>query len=443
MYAMNPPYLFPKRRLNLLSKLFYFRNLLGFAINPNVRYFESHGDRFSHGMVHKVSIHQSAHILTDENPAIQRMWKMLIRDCPDLEQLQFGGPISPFPVDVHHLLGGRWPRLATLTLSNGVVDWDPIHAVRVDTENQKRPFIEFLECHPSLQNLTLAPRTIDVVHLSSISPEALPCLKQFSGTYAQLQALPSHFLSRLESVTFREELQPFQMYHLSTSGLLRSFEMLQTVRLPVMMDTMSVLVSLIKALGSSCPRLSRFEVCCANKTSFTLEGLARTFRNFTRLRDLEVILVQQPTDTMEALSSAAIELAKVNLRLETVRLTLLPPRELDAGEDALAVALSPPIYRTGEEPVIGRFTFMRDGHGLPVKFWALEKQGVSWPPFLGLRKYMQQRCYERDLRVPIVHVNDTLFGILAERSKAGEDLRMLTLCSVVLTVTVSAMALSW
>jgi hypothetical protein len=96
-----------------------------------------------------------------------------------------------------------------------------------------------------------------------------------------------------------------------------------------------------------------------------------------------------------------------------------------------------------EEPAVGKFTIMRDGHGIPIKFWARERQSVIWPPFLKLRKYSKERRYERDLRTKNVHVSNSIIGIIGERSKAGEELRLLALCSMAMMVTVGAVAFSW
>ena len=77
----------------------------------------------------------------------------------------------------------------------------------------------------------------------------------------------------------------------------------------------------------------------------------------------------------------------------------------------------------------GRFTLVTDTHGLPLSLAAHEQQCVAWPMGLGVSS--SSRKYVSDLRpVGTPGREEGLVGLLTEKSAAGEEVRMILFCTV-------------
>jgi hypothetical protein len=170
------------------------------------------------------------------------------------------------PTDAHLLVEGRWPKLRQLTLGDVSIDW--LHGPVDPT--QKRPFITWLEAHPSLESLNLSRHTIQSAHLSDLDSTGFQ-LSSFSGTMQQLQALP-HIHSSLKSVSFREPLLTRDISPQAVASLLQGLSSLTELRISFMLHSMYDSGNLLRSLIVSCPRLQHVDLTCGSKPSFQLVG---------------------------------------------------------------------------------------------------------------------------------------------------------------------------
>jgi len=108
----------PSQRSHLLE----FKNLRGFSLTLKYGYYTHHSDDFQ-----------------DALPFDGRLWDMLIRRSPDLEELHvLGGPLI-LDGTVHPLCNARWPLLHSLSLGDLMLDWSS----GPGPMSSKRPFIAF------------------------------------------------------------------------------------------------------------------------------------------------------------------------------------------------------------------------------------------------------------------------------------------------------------
>ena len=364
---------------------------------------------------------------------------MLRDNCPDLENLTVGDRVSPFPNDVHFLIGAHWPKLRNLTLGNAVVDWDH----RPPVPGEKRPFIKFLEDHPTLHSLTLSPRSILAAHLETLAADSLPLLREFHGKLAQLQSLPQ--IMQLETVTIREDLGAHESYQLATSGMIKGLSSLRELNLSFLMETVCITNTLLKALVASCPQLHHLSLYCGKQPSIHLDSLSRSMRGFKNLRSLDLTIVHHPRET-STLAATATEIAKVNLQLEKINLALIPPRpppvhvsSMGDESDVNAFVESTEMEEKGNH-VTGSYTLSREQNGTPQTMVAIEsRESRSLWPFSWERK-MKRRRYELDLRPGSVSRAD-LITIITEKTRAGEELRFLTICGTLTSVMMFGAAL--
>lgn len=212
-----------------------------------------------------------ATLFIEDEPTFHKFWDMLIRRCPDLEDLTIDGT-SSVPTDIHHLVEGRWPKLRQLTLGDVCIDWIP----RPMNPGEKRPFINFLEAHPHLESVNLSRHTIQPIHFAALDPVSLGKVKTFSGTHQQLQALPQ-IHPVLESVTFRDPVETREVSAPTVATLLRDLTSLTELRISFTLHSMYDSGNLLRSLIQSCPQLRHLELTCAHKPSFQLVSLDRAW----------------------------------------------------------------------------------------------------------------------------------------------------------------------
>ncbi|KAK7045618.1 hypothetical protein VNI00_007451 [Paramarasmius palmivorus] len=389
----------------LNSHLFDFNDLRGFTFMLKSGFFENHPEMF----------------FEEEQPVSRRFWEMLLERCPNLEEFGIDG-ISTFPTEAHQILEGRWPKLRKLTLGDVVVDRPNIAP--------RSPFVDFLEAHPLLEDLSLSRANISHTELSNLNPDIFK-LRSFSGTLEQLQAL-SHVHHDLESVTFRESMQTREVTSLVVAGLLQRLTSLTKLKISFTLHSMYDSGNLLKSLISSCPNLRHLELICGHRPSFQIDTFSKTIRGFTKLRVLHLSIVRYPGD--ENLASGAARIAMANPRLEKFTLTFLPmkyPISLP-----FSMSLFPFTLRTKAS---GHFTLTCDNHGLPLTLRAFERRRFVWP--MGLGYSYRTRRYVSDLR-PAGSPSRRkkgfkgLISLLSENSAAGEELRMIVFCAFLVCLAV-------
>ncbi|KAF8070018.1 hypothetical protein FPV67DRAFT_1485811 [Lyophyllum atratum] len=389
------------------SHLFDFVDLIGFSLTLKAGFYDTHMDMF----------------LDEDSASSRQLWDMLIHRCPDLEELTIEG-ISTLPTDVHTLVQGRWPKLRKLALGDVSTDWIP---GAVD-QTEKRPFISFLEAHPTLDSLSLSRYTIQPAHLATLDPGSLQ-LSSFSGTLQQLQALP-YLQPHLKSVTFRDPMQTREISAQAVASLLQGLSHLTELKISFNLHSMYDSGNLLRSLITSCPNLRHLELTCGNKPSFQLDAFSKNVRGFPKLRTLHLTIVKYPGD--ETLSAGAARIAKANPRLIKFSLTFIPPAY------PLPLPFSLP-YLPFPFPAraTGSFRLTCDHHGLPVSLVGLEHFRRIWPCGLGVSSSSRQ--YVRDLR-PLSAPGRrktgwrAAVGLVFEHSSAGEEMRMIIFCGLLVSL---------
>ncbi|KAG6850443.1 hypothetical protein H0H93_013315 [Arthromyces matolae] len=335
------------------SHLFDFDNLLGFSLTLKHGFYDTHMDTF----------------LDEDTASSRQLWDMLIHRCPNLEELVIEG-VSTLPTDFQALVRGRWPKLRKLALGDVSIDWTPVPP---DQPN-KRPFITFLEAHPSLESLSLSRYNVLPAHLRTIQ---------------QLQALPYHH-SHIKSVTFRD---PMLTREISTQA--------------------------VAALLQGLPHLTELK-----------DAFSKTIRGFPKLQTLNLTIVKYPGDG--SLSAGAARIARANPRLAKFSLTFIPPNY----PLSLPFSLPHPPFPLPARST-GSFELTTDRHGLPLSLLGLEQFRLVWPFGLGVSS--SSRRYVRDLRPMSVQGRKKtgwrgLLGLLTEPSAAGEEMRMIVFCGLLVSL---------
>ncbi|TFK44191.1 hypothetical protein BDQ12DRAFT_620074 [Crucibulum laeve] len=385
------------------SHLFDFVDLKGFYLTLKSGFYESHIDMF-----------------LDDEPTFHRFSEMLVQKCPNLEELTIDGA-SSVPTDIHFLVEGRWPKLRKLMLGDVCIDWIP----RPMNPGEKRPFIAFLEDHPHLESLSISRHTIQPIHFSALGPTSLGRVTSFSGTHQQLQALP-HLHCSLESVTFVDPVETREVSAPTVASLLRELTSLTELRIAFTLHSMYDSGNLLRSLIQSCPNLRHLELTCGHKPSFQLDAFAKTIRGFPKLRTLHLTIVKYPGD--ETLATGATRIARSNPRLNKFSLTFIPP----VHPVPLPFAIP---YRPFSFPAraSGCFELSCDQHGLPLSLHAMEHNRLVWPWGLGVssttKKYVQDL---RPLGAPGRRKTGLrgVLNLLFERSSAGEEMRMIVFCTL-------------
>jgi hypothetical protein len=397
---------------------------------------------------HFSSFERSAPAPAEELPAYYKFWDMLINKCPDLEELSIEGTYGN-PADAAMLIEGHWPKLRKLYLGDVVCDWPT--AVQPSAAG-KRPFIEFLEAHPSLRTLSLSRHTISPGHLTTLDALALPNLTEFEGTFDQLRALsPIH--SSLKGVAFRDPIPTRELAPLSIGGMLQGLPSLTDLRIVFVVHSVYDTGGLLRSLILSCPKLRRLDLTFAHKPSFYLvspplalksaqtlsfsvlsqkDFFAKSIRSLTKLEALSLSVVKSPGE--EPIYACASRIARTSPGLYHFKLTFLPPSFPLALPFAFSLPFTLPPAREH-----GAYTVHRDAHGISVNLSAHERKDRFWP--LGLYISHSIRRYVLDLRPsghPGLRVSGLrgLLGLAVDNGKAGEELRMLALCFLLIVLSI-------
>ena len=204
-----------------------------------------------------------------EFPAEPKLWDMLIRRSPDLEELHIGG--APFISEqaVRPLCYARWHKLHSLSLGDILLDWNPRPGV-------KSPFITFLEAHPQLRSLRTSRAALNPAFLSSLVPGSLPELTHFSGAVEHLQGLaPIH--QQISSVALDEPLVIRDFAPSLLASVLRGLKSLTELRVCFVFQSAYEGGSLVRSIAHACPGLTKLEVICTRRSSFTIVRLLYCF----------------------------------------------------------------------------------------------------------------------------------------------------------------------
>ncbi|KAH7888860.1 hypothetical protein F5I97DRAFT_1856149 [Phlebopus sp. FC_14] len=389
------------------SYLFQFKNLRGFTLNLKRGFYERYAD-------------------LQELPSEHRLWDMLIRRSPDLEELHIAGtPFSPLH-PVHPLCHARWPCLHTLFLGDILLDWEPRAGV-------KPPFISFLEAHPGLRSLRTSRAALNPALLSFLEPGSLPKLTHFGGCLEHLQGLASVH-HQLTSVALDQPLVIRDLAPLLVPGVLQGLRFLTELRICFVFQSAYEGGSLIRSIVYACPGLVNFEVICAQRPSFTIDTISKTIRALPRLRHLRVTVVRSAHE--DSLPVCAALVARTNPRLHTFSITFIPPSL------PLPVPFGMSICRRGGDPghpyaETGNYVLKTDDHGLLTSVICTERRPslslpfpISTLPMITLgnsrrftNRSIKKYSYTLDMRPGAKKKRG--WRLLLERSAAGEEVRVL------------------
>lgn len=388
---------------------------------------------------------------------------MLTTSCPDLEELCLDGLGSWPTTEPLPLLQARWPKLHKLTLGDIIVDLGAVHGINSLDDQEKHPFIEFLAAHPKLDSLRTSRFALSPTGLSALDEEALPELKEFSGTLEQLQILRRHHTS-LTSVGFHEPMMMRDITPLAVSAVLQGIPNLTTLRISFVLHSMYESGSLLRSLAGCCPRLERLELVCGHKPSFPVESFSKAITHLPRLRMFDLSTVHFPGDA--SLADNAVLLARLNPRLHAFTITHLPAHTAVPTLPSLPFSTNTTSSfsstTSGQYAQMhsGTFTIVPDEHGLPVYLYAVERRTSWWGLFWPIGVVLRLCCgtykgtvkrYRVDLRPGYLRRSarrrasvslgkepgvvgvagrdwgewlSDLMGLLGERSAAGEELRV-------------------
>ncbi|RPD74207.1 hypothetical protein L226DRAFT_535673 [Lentinus tigrinus ALCF2SS1-7] len=354
------------------SSLFKFTDLLGFSLSLK--------DGFYAHSLHLPS--------RESEPVFTRLWDMLTLHCPNLESLRIAGNLSE-PSDATRLYLANWPNLRHLTL--GALVWTATVPGQAHTTSD---FKDFLERHPTIESLHLLGRpSTNQVDLSTVSPDALPNLKEFTGSFGLLRMLvdrvhpddsaaagqpqvqnptqnqqsssaPTTPLSKtLQRVCFPHVMQLRDLTPLAISRVLLGLHALTSIKVTFAIQGGYDSNGVFRTLVASCPHLLDMDITCINQPSFFLDAFANSLRGLSRLRTLSLALVRMPGE--EPMHIGASRIALANPRLKSFSIAFIPAQ----GSSDMP---SPPI----EE---GTFDLTCDSHGIPVCLDVSQRYAVLWP----------------------------------------------------------------
>ena len=214
-----------------------------------------------------------------ENAVVyNRIWDMLIHRSPNLQSLTIEGEWDQ-PVYAGRLLEANWPKLQSLSLT-------PVW-FRQSIQEGSQDMIEFLERHPSIQELSLKRARVD---LSLMSPDALPNLRLFNGRLEHLRELgirgqpfnalglqnPSTQLSSsplsktLETLVIPDAMALREITPLAISTMLLGLRSLTSLTLTFSLESGYDYNGIFRTVVSSCPQLLHLDLSCIGKHSFYL-----------------------------------------------------------------------------------------------------------------------------------------------------------------------------
>ncbi|KAA1471736.1 hypothetical protein DENSPDRAFT_837798 [Dentipellis sp. KUC8613] len=352
-------------------------------------------------------------------PGYHRLWDMLIKRCPHLQELELDGDSPDDPVDAQRLTRGRWPDLRKLVLGNVVIDWHT--AVNPAS---KRPFITFLEEHCGIETLHLVGHQPSVAApdlLSAVQPEALPVLTEFHGSLQQIQALQNK--KTLTSICVPDTIVLREGTPLSVSTVLNQIPSLTSLTLTFGLEHGYDNGSMLHALISACPQLQHLDLTYACKPSFSLDNFARSLRNLCRLRSLHLRIVRNPSE--DPLSTCGLRIARTNPRLRTFTLEFL------VRSTSFPTRGAPPAVQESAS-----FELVADQHGLPSSIRVCERWRPRrlrlFCPAVVVRRYVMPLRPDGSPGT----AKGGLGALLVERSPAGEDARLIFCCVLLVVLAV-------
>ncbi|KIM69284.1 hypothetical protein SCLCIDRAFT_13355 [Scleroderma citrinum Foug A] len=398
------------------SCLFQFKNLRSFRLTLKSGFYDNYSD----------SIQVS--------PSDSRLWEMLIRRCPNLEELHIAGaPFLPISV-VHPLCHARWPNLRSLSLGDIVLDWQPRGGA------VKPPFIAFLEAHPHLELLRTSRASLTPAFLSSLDHGSLPNLTRFGGSLEHLQGL-ARIHSQITSVAIDEPLVIRDMAPILAAGVLQGLRFLSELRVSFVFHSAYEGSSLVRSIVAACPRLTKLELICVRRPSFTISSFANIIRALPHLHHLRLTLVRSYHE--EALSACAALIARSNPQLQTFCITFISP------DLPFPIPLATEICMNTREPghpyeESGSYVVGTDEHGLPQSIACMERSSRSFSlslPTLGIPMPLSSivsggtpRVRNRNKKKHKYKYTIDLYpkakkglGLILEKSAAGEEVRVLLL----------------
>jgi hypothetical protein len=301
-------------------KFFDFRNLSKFSINLKSGFYNHNIDMLLEGECAS-SAYMLSQLVTNHlvgSPICKKFCDLLIVRCPHLEELVLCGT-STVPADIHFVVDGRWPKLRKLSLGDVSIDLFPL------ASGEKRPFITFLEEHPSIDSLSLSRRTIQPHHLSTLSPTALERLvfilwntPSVAGDPPSAPANKICDVLRCRGVEgdFFTDRCEFVAQSGVTCRVDDYFYFAFNVRQWQSARVLDSVVSKIASFGIDLrtqtllpTRMYSFQNFCFYSDLVVIQDtFAKTIRDFPKLRSLNLTIVRYPGD--ESLSSGAARIAR-------------------------------------------------------------------------------------------------------------------------------------
>jgi hypothetical protein len=254
-------------------QLFDFVNLRGFQLTFKTGFFLT-----SEGVSRGVLLTWARYLVLEVKhwfcveeaiPGYHRLWDMLIKRCPNLEELIVDGLSPSEPIDAHRLPRGRWPRLRVLVLGDVVTDWH----ISLNSA-AKRSFVTFLDAHPSLTTLNLwgrQPSTGAPAILEALQPESLAKVCHFGGTLDQLLAF--RHKAHLQSLRVVEHILLRESTPLAMTGILSAVPNLTSLQISFTLLRGYDNGNIVRSIASACPLLENLDFTCAGRPSFKLVRL--------------------------------------------------------------------------------------------------------------------------------------------------------------------------
>ncbi|KAI0374110.1 hypothetical protein BV20DRAFT_1049515 [Pilatotrama ljubarskyi] len=326
----------------------------------------------------------------ESEPVFTRLWDMLALRCPALEALCIVGHSSE-PSEAARLYSARWPNLKRLVL--GALVWN---TNAPGQPNAVPDFKDFLVAHPSIESLHLLGRpSSNQLDLSALDHEALPNLKEFSGSFAHLRMLvdrvptpdapapaqnahdanantnpptsggETSLPKTLKRLCFPHAMHLRDLTPLTVSRVLMDLHALTSVKVTFAIQGGYDSNGILRTIAASCPHLLELDITCTAKPSFFLDAFANALRGLTRLRTLSLSLVRMPGE--EPMHVGAARIALANPRLKFFTIAFIP-----AHHQSTPDAPAPPLER-------GAFELTCDTHGIPVCLHVAHWHSGPWP----------------------------------------------------------------
>ncbi|KAI0038285.1 hypothetical protein FA95DRAFT_1578296 [Auriscalpium vulgare] len=248
------------------------------------------------------------------------LWDILIKCCPNLQELTLDGFTPHDPVEAHRLTRGRWPTLRTLTLG------DDLHTHRTGRS--------WRFASSGKQSVAAPALLADAVHA-----DALARGEYFAGVLEQLAGFQHKAGLRTLAV-------PDAIVLCEATPLTNLPSLTIMFRVEHVYDNGGILRAVVAASG--CPQL---------------EHLALRHPRLSKLRTLVLRIIQSPTEDTLPGPECSARLARSNSRLRTFTLKFL----------AHSAA---PRTRAAPARIAARRTFelTTDPHGLPVALRVAERK---------------------------------------------------------------------